>query len=74
MSALEALAAARAAGVALILDGDGIILESETGAPPPDVVARLRAAKPELMLLLAAETLAPAQRGERRPARSSSMG
>ena len=50
MSALEALAAAKAAGVKLSLDGDGIILE----APklPDDVVELLTAAKPDLLRVL----------------------
>jgi hypothetical protein len=50
MSALEALAVAKAAGVKLSLDGDGIILE----APklPDDVVELLTAAKPDLLRVL----------------------
>jgi hypothetical protein len=50
MSALEALAAAKAAGVKLSLDGDGIILE----APrlPDDVVELLTAVKPGLLRVL----------------------
>jgi hypothetical protein len=50
MSALEALAAARAAGIKLSLDGDGIILE----APklPDDIVELLTAVKPDLLRVL----------------------
>ena len=51
MSALEALAAAQAAGVRLVLEGGEIIAE----APrlPPDVVDLLRAVKPDLTRILA---------------------
>jgi hypothetical protein len=52
VSAFEALAAAEAAGVRLTLDGDGIILEAETPPLSADVVAQLRAVKPELMHIL----------------------
>jgi hypothetical protein len=50
MSALEALAAAKAAGVKLSLDGDGIVLE----APrlPDDVVELLTSVKPDLLRVL----------------------
>jgi hypothetical protein len=49
MSALAALAAAKAAGVKLILDGDGIIIDP---TPSSDVVELLRAVKPDLMRIL----------------------
>jgi hypothetical protein len=45
MSVLEALAAARAAGVKLILDNGDVY--AETTALPADVVALLQAAKPD---------------------------
>ena len=46
MSALEALAKAKAAGVMLILDGDGIIA---VPTPTADVIAQLRAVEPGLL-------------------------
>jgi hypothetical protein len=53
MSAIEALAAAKAAGVRLTLDApDGIILETKTPPLPADLVALLKAAKPDLMRIL----------------------
>jgi hypothetical protein len=52
MSALEALAAAKAAGVKLTLDGDGIILETKTPPLPADVVALLKTAKSDLLRIL----------------------
>jgi hypothetical protein len=52
MSALEALAAAKAAGVRLSLDGDGLILETQSPELPPDVVEVLKAAKPDLLHVL----------------------
>jgi hypothetical protein len=52
MSAIKALAAAKAAGVQLILDGDGIILEAKVPPLPKDVVALLKAAKPDLIRIL----------------------
>jgi hypothetical protein len=58
MSALDALAAASASGVAVTLDGDGLILE----APklPPDVVALLKSVKPDLLRVLGAREAAQA--------------
>jgi hypothetical protein len=50
MSALEALAVAKAAGVKLSLDGDGIILEALK--LPDDVVELLTSVKPELLRVL----------------------
>jgi hypothetical protein len=52
MGAIEALAAAKAAGVKLTLDGDGIVLETET--PPLDaaVVELLKSSKPDLIRIL----------------------
>jgi hypothetical protein len=66
MSAIEALAAASAAGVAITLDGDGLVLE----APklPPDVVALLKSVKPDLLRVLAAREAAQAALGARPPA------
>jgi hypothetical protein len=52
MSALEALAAARAAGVRVSLDGDGLILETKAPELPADVVDLLKAAKPDLLHVL----------------------
>jgi hypothetical protein len=52
MSAIEALAAAKEAGVVLTLDGDGIVLETKTPPLPADIVAMLKAAKPDLMRIL----------------------
>ena len=58
MSAVEALAAASAAGIRITLDGDGLILE----APklPRDVVAMLKSVKPDLLRVLAAREVAQA--------------
>jgi DNA polymerase I-like protein with 3'-5' exonuclease and polymerase domains len=53
MSALEALAAAQAAGVTVARDGGDVILEVKTGEVPADIVERLRAVKPELLRILA---------------------
>jgi hypothetical protein len=52
MSAFEALAAAKAAGVKLTLDGDGIILETKAPPLPADVVELLRSFKPGLLRIL----------------------
>jgi hypothetical protein len=54
MSAIEALVAAKKAGIKLTLDApDGIILEVKPPATlPADVVALLKAAKPDLMKIL----------------------
>jgi hypothetical protein len=52
VSAFEAIAAATAAGVKLTLDGDGIIVETETPPLPADVVEALRAVKSDLMRVL----------------------
>jgi hypothetical protein len=51
MSALEALFAARNAGAVLIVDGDDLILRAKTPLPE-DVLALLRAAKPDLVRIL----------------------
>jgi hypothetical protein len=48
---LEALAAAKAAGVKITLDGDGLILEADP--LPSDMVALLRTVKPDLLRVLA---------------------
>lgn len=66
MSAIDALAAASAAGVAVTLDGDALILE----APklPPDVVALLKSVKPDLLRVLAAREAAQAALAARQPA------
>jgi DNA (cytosine-5)-methyltransferase 1 len=55
--ALKALAAANAAGVAVILDGDGLILDPR---PPADLVAQLKAVKPDLLRILAGREAARA--------------
>jgi hypothetical protein len=52
MSAIAALAAAKAAGVVLTLDGDGIVLESNKSPLPADVIEQLKAAKPDLLRIL----------------------
>jgi hypothetical protein len=52
MSALEALSAAKAAGVNLILDGEGIIVETKAAKLPEDLVALIVAAKPDLLRIL----------------------
>jgi hypothetical protein len=49
-SALDALAAAKAAGVTVILDGDGLILDP---TPPLALIERLKAVKPDLLRVLA---------------------
>ena len=69
--ALEALAAAKAAGVKITLDGDGLILEANP--LPSDIVALLKTVKPDLLRVLAGREAA--QRGlerhrRRRTARS----
>ena len=55
--ALKALAAASAAGVTVIPDGDGLILDP---MPAADLVAELRAVKPELLRVLAGRVAARA--------------
>ena len=59
--AIDALAAAKAAGVALRLKADegGLVLEVNA-EPPPDVLAALRAAKPDLLRILAGREAAKA--------------
>jgi hypothetical protein len=53
MSAFEAFAAAKAAGVRIALESDGrILVETKTPPLPADVVALLRAVKPDLMRVL----------------------
>jgi hypothetical protein len=52
MSVLEALAAAKAAGVKVTLDGDGLILETKAPELPADVVELLKATKPDLLHVL----------------------
>ena len=56
--ALEALAAAKAAGVTITLDGDGLILEADP--LPPDIVALLKTVKPDLLRVLAGREAARA--------------
>ena len=51
MSAVEALKAARAAGVHLGIDGDGLVLEA-TSAPPTAVLDALSRHKAEIVALL----------------------
>ena len=55
--ALRALAAANAAGVAVILDGDGLILEP---TPPAALIAQIKAVKPDLLRVLAGRVAARA--------------
>jgi hypothetical protein len=52
------LAAASAAGVAVTLDGDGLVLEAQK--LPPDIVALLKSVKPDLLRVLAAREAAQA--------------
>src|SRR6516225_2366167 len=52
MSALDALSAARAAGVKLTLDGDGVVLSTKRPPLPVDLVALLKANKPDIMKIL----------------------
>ena len=58
-AAFDALSAARAAGVKIILNGDALILEASPKLPP-NVVAQLKAAKPELLRILAGRKAAKA--------------
>jgi hypothetical protein len=51
MSAVEALKAARAAGIDLALDGDDLVL-SAASAPPPGVLDALSRHKAEVVALL----------------------
>jgi hypothetical protein len=55
--ALKALAAANAAGVAVILDGDGLILDP---TPPATLIAQIKAVKPDLLRVLAGREAARA--------------
>ena len=55
--ALKALAAANAAGVAVILDGDGLILDP---TPPAALIAQIKAVKPDLLRILAGRVAARA--------------
>lgn len=57
--ALAALAAAKASGVRVIRQGDALILEA-TPKLPPHVVALLKAAKPDLLRILASRDAAKA--------------
>jgi hypothetical protein len=50
--ALKALAAAKAAGIKITLDRDGLILEGEP-PPPSDIVALLKTVKPDLLRIMA---------------------
>jgi hypothetical protein len=52
MSAIEVLAAAKAAGVRITLDGDGLILETKASELPAEVVELLKATKPDLLHVL----------------------
>jgi DNA polymerase I len=52
MSAAEALKAARAAGMSVMIDDDDLILEAST-SPPPDVLDALRIHKTDIVALLA---------------------
>ena len=56
--ALEAIAAAKSAGVKITLDGDGLILEADP--LPPDIVALLRTVKPDLLRVLVSREAARA--------------
>jgi hypothetical protein len=53
MSAVEALRAARAAGIKLVLDGDDLVLTAAE-APPGTVLSELSRRKPEIVALLRA--------------------
>ena len=55
--ALKALAAANAAGVAVILDGDGLILDP---TPPATLITQIKAVKPDLLRVLAGREAARA--------------
>jgi hypothetical protein len=57
--ALDALAAAEAAGVKIILNGGALVLEARPKLPS-DVVAQLKTVKPELLRLLAGREAAKA--------------
>jgi hypothetical protein len=57
--ALDALAAAEAAGVKIILNGDALVLEARPKLPS-DVVAQLKTVKPELLRVLAGREAAMA--------------
>lgn len=50
--ALEALAAAKAAGVTIILEGQEIFVEAKNRSPPPHIVVLLRTVKPDLLRVL----------------------
>jgi hypothetical protein len=52
MSAIEALDKAKKAGVTLTLDGDAFVAEVAHPPLPADIVALLRAAKPDIMRVL----------------------
>lgn len=51
MSAAQALRAARAAGIKVMLDGDGLLLEADA-EPPRPILRVLKTHKPEIMALL----------------------
>jgi hypothetical protein len=55
---MNALAAARAAGVVLTLDGDRIAATTATGPVPVEVLDLLKAVKPDLVRLLKREAVA----------------
>ena len=55
--AIDALIAAKAAGVTVVLDGDGLILDP---APSPALIERLRAVKPDILRILAGREAARA--------------
>jgi len=58
MSAAALLAELRADGVILAADGDKLAIEAARGILTPELMARMRAAKPELMALLAGDLAA----------------
>jgi len=55
MSAAALLAELRADGVILAANGDKLAIEAARGILTPELMARMRAAKPELMAILAGD-------------------
>jgi hypothetical protein len=57
--ALDALAAAKAAGINIFLNGDAVVLEARPKLPA-EIVAQLKANKPELLCILSGRQAAKA--------------